>query len=124
MITPLYNGLAIFGPAPHVRGRVNPLERRWSAYPAINGRLSVIGGSRGSVAVAAGVLAGVDEDDLKAQHALWEAFKLDGGAYFLYDCLGKLWPAMILIEFDPEGEVLGFPGGVMQEYSARFESTI
>lgn len=119
-VTPLYDGLALFGPGAHVIGRANPVARVTRGFPGLRGLVTKTLGSRGARAEAWGVLVGPARVDQAAAEAALELYKLDGGAYPLLDSLGRTWPEMVLVDFEPIGEVYQDENGHAREYRAEF----
>lgn len=119
-LIPLFNGLPIFGPAPIVRARAEPMARTFRGFSGLHGLVTKRSGTRGARADASGPLVGWTREDLAAAEEVFENFKLLGDAYTLFDSLGRSWPLMILVEFDPIGMVIQDESGFLREYRATF----
>lgn len=99
-----------------------PLAVQFNAYNGVNGVGRITLGQRGGKTVVTGWVAGVDEADLESIKAGFFALQLQGSASDLIDNKGNLWPNVVLVLFEPDGErIPGVPGGgIAEAYVAEF----
>jgi hypothetical protein len=104
-----------------VRTWANPVARQVNEYPGINGLEVLTMGSRGGTSEAEGMLLAASLLDLAGQLGTFIAYQRDGGAYTLVDSKGVAWPAVILVDFRPDGAIKpALNYGCVQAFRAAF----
>jgi hypothetical protein len=119
-VVPLYDGAAIFGPCPHVRGRATEIARSTRGFSGVNGLVSKKLGTRGATAEASGCLFGPTPADLRTAEAVFELYLQLGDPHDLVDTVGRTWPLMILVTFEYTSEPYQDEGGWSRDYRATF----
>lgn len=120
MATPLYNGVACFGPAAVVNARLIPLARHTRGFSGLNGLITKTSGSRGAVATARGIITAIDDAALNVAEGSFEVILLAAGKATLRDSLGRSWPNMVFQDFDNSAPILKDANGVCREYVIHF----
>jgi hypothetical protein len=115
-----FGGLDIFGDDLVMNVVDLPRREQKDTFFGIDGSERKDGGFTGRVAEAQGVLVGSGAAGLAAAEELFRSYN-DGIPRILVDTLGRIWPAMKLVEFRPSGTA--WPdgtGAVNRNYTAKF----
>lgn len=121
MPTPTFRGQALFGTAPVVIPAPNPPRLQLNAYPGVNGRDAVWGGSDGGETVAEFVLVAPNEATLASYKAVWITLVANAAIGTLVDTAGTSWTNVVAQHFAPAEEIKPAPsGGVSQRCRVMF----
>jgi hypothetical protein len=123
-VIPLYNGAAIFGAAPVVIPKVEPLRDQRQTYPGVNGVERIIHGTQGATIQVSGVFVADDVTYLGPIEQIWRDLQIAGTTATLIDTAGIEWPDTFLETFEPDEEIKPWIGdtGVSRKYKATFRT--
>lgn len=99
----------------------NPKARQINAYAGANGLEVIDHGSRGGTTFVEGAFGSSTTAGLSAVEQGMRSLMVDGRAYILVDTLGKSWPGVILVKYQPIGPIRPtFDGILTRRYEAEF----
>lgn len=109
------------GPFVSMQTIANPHDLQINTYPGINGLEVLTQGGRGGTTHAAGACYGETIADLVATEQQFRTLQVNATWGDLVDSAGTTWSEVLLLMFQPVGEIDEVPGyGYGREYRMEF----
>lgn len=120
LITPTFDGLALWGLAVSMRVLANPPALQPRGVSGLNGLFLQTLGSRGRTVEVQGVLRGVNQVALEAAEQLIRDYQMGQVPATLFTTSGATLESCLVVEFTPLGEIeVDLDAFASREYSAR-----